>query len=163
MAKRFNASQKDIEVKVQITEGLSDNPAKLLTSIAAGSPPNAILAWSDQTYSWASRGVVLAMDQFIKTRKIDLSEYAEAAVKCCRYKGKIYGMPLDWDPDHALYVNKRIFSEAGLDWARPPTLTVDQSLGKLRRSGRGGIAQGCLPSGASAVFAAPRCTGGGWR
>jgi multiple sugar transport system substrate-binding protein len=94
---------------------------KLLTTVAAGTPPD--LSYVDRyvTQSYASRGVLSPMDAMIGTSKvIKKDSFFPLLVHDTTYHGKTYGIP--HGPDVGLlYYNKDLFHAMGLDPEKPPT------------------------------------------
>jgi multiple sugar transport system substrate-binding protein len=93
---------------------------KLLTSIAAGTPPDALLWDRFLTPLYAPKGALLPLDDLLARDKIDKKTWYPEAVKELTVDGKFYGMPLDVD-NRGIFYNKAIFREVGLDPNKPPT------------------------------------------
>jgi ABC-type glycerol-3-phosphate transport system substrate-binding protein len=53
-----------------------------------------------------------------------LTQFDQAALEMCRYKGKLYCLPDDLDPLILMY-NMQLFKEAGLDPSKPPATWND--------------------------------------
>lgn len=91
---------------------------KLQTMIAGGSAPDVF--WLDPTSqmpSYAERGALLELDEFMEQDaefQQNLNNYYEMALKSGIFQGKTYGLPWIYNPE-ALFYNKNLFSEAGLD------------------------------------------------
>jgi multiple sugar transport system permease protein len=95
------------------------NPQKLMTSIAGGVPPDVIHQDRFTIGDWASRDAFMPLDDFIKRDGINPSDFYPACWNEAVYKGKVYAIPYGTD-DRALYWNKKLFREVGLDPERPP-------------------------------------------
>lgn len=100
------------------------DPQKLMTAIAGNVPPDIIYQGRFTIGDWASREAFIPLDSFVAEDKfikdgIRKSDYYESAWNEAVYKGKVYGIP-DGTDSRALYYNKRIFREAGLDPNNPP-------------------------------------------
>src|SRR5690606_21383648 len=69
--------------------------------------------------SWAREGLVTPLDDFLQTGTIDLEDMADGAEGQCIYQGQYYCLP--WGTDtYALFWNKDLFEDAGLDPDTPP-------------------------------------------
>ncbi|MBW3623584.1 MAG: extracellular solute-binding protein [Armatimonadetes bacterium] len=97
------------------------DPQKLMTSIAGGVPPDLINQDRFTIGDWASRDTFMALDDLIRTNPgpIQAKDYYPAAWNEALYRGKVYAIPSGID-DRALYYNRKLFREAGLDPDRPP-------------------------------------------
>ena len=98
-----------------------DFMTKLVSTSAAGTPPD--LSYADRyvTKSFACLGVARALDDYMKTaRAAKPTAFWPRLQHDITYKGKVWAVP--HGPDIGLlYVNKNLFREAGLDPAKPPT------------------------------------------
>jgi multiple sugar transport system substrate-binding protein len=114
---RFNAANPSINSVYTYQENFTQ---KLLTSIAGGTPPDALLWDRYITPLYAPKGALLALDDLVKRDKIDTKAFYPEAIKELTVGGKLYGLPLDVD-NRALFYNKAVFREVGLDPNKPPT------------------------------------------
>ncbi len=122
--KRFNEANTDLKLEFIIVEGLGgDSSGKFMASVAGGNPPDSLLAWADSLPGWAARQALEPMDQWLELYKFPKAEYAPASIEASTYNGKLYGWPLDWDPDCMLYWNVDMVQAAGLE--KPP-LTLEE-------------------------------------
>jgi multiple sugar transport system substrate-binding protein len=87
---------------------------KLLTGVASGNVPD--LLWLDRASiaTWASRDVLMPMNEFFSSAGIDPASFYEAAINEVTYEGEIYGLPQFMDV-RALYLNNTALGEAGAD------------------------------------------------
>ncbi len=107
-----------IKVKVLPIGGKMD-PQKLMTAIAGGTPPDVIKQDRFSVGEWASRDAFMILDDFIKRDNYPIQDYYEACLKEATYRGHIYAIPRITDA-RALYYNRKLFREAGLNPDRPP-------------------------------------------
>ncbi len=71
----------------------ADNNVKLLTAIAAGTPPEVAVGNAPYPEFWA-RGAAIPLDDMIaKSKVIDRKDVPAASWKYASYKGKTYGVP----------------------------------------------------------------------
>jgi multiple sugar transport system substrate-binding protein len=87
---------------------------KLLTNIAAGTPPEC--AYFDRFIvpSWAAEGSLTDITELATQKGVQEADYFPFAWAEANWKGQLYALPFDTD-DRALYYNKAHFEEAGLD------------------------------------------------
>ena len=100
---------------------------KLLTTVAAGTPPD--LSYIDRyvTQAYACRGVLQSMDPMIARSKVITKDmFFPRLVRDTNYHGKTYAIPSGADVG-LLYYNKDLFQAAGLDPEQPPTTWDDAS------------------------------------
>jgi ABC-type sugar transport system permease subunit/ABC-type glycerol-3-phosphate transport system substrate-binding protein len=118
----IRAAVRDFEKRTGIRVDTSSvsNPGdqqKLMTALAAKTPPD--LLWQDRftISNWAHRNAFLPLDQLIERDGIRKEDYYSACWNEVVYQGKVYGLP--WNTDaRALYYNKDIFEQEGID--HPP-------------------------------------------
>ena len=119
-AKAFEKTHPDIEVVMGSPGGHGGmDQQKLMTAIAGGYAPDVV--WQDRFMisDWASRDAFIPLDDFIKRDHINPADYYEATWKEACYQGKLYGLP--WNTDcRALYYNRTLFRQVGLDPDKPP-------------------------------------------
>jgi len=86
---------------------------KLLTNIAAGTPPEC--AYFDRfiVISWAAEGSLMDLTEYAAPLGIGPDDYYPFAWGEANWKGRLYALPFDTDC-RALYYNKDLFAEAGL-------------------------------------------------
>src|SRR5205823_10792233 len=132
---RFNATHTAIHVNTL------DNVdyQKLLTAISGGTPPDVAELFSVYIGTFANNGVIQSLDALAKGTGIDTRAYSSRALSAGLYRGKLYGIPFLNDA-LALYWNKDLFKQAGLDPTKPPqTLSqLMQVARKLEMIGSGG-------------------------
>jgi len=105
-------------IKVEPISGKTND--QVLTAVSGGTPPNVCVIWSTQTLAqWAESGVITDLDDLVKGTGLDESRFYEAALEVSKYENKWYGLPIEIDAS-AVYYNKGLFSEAGLDPEKPP-------------------------------------------
>jgi ABC-type glycerol-3-phosphate transport system substrate-binding protein len=96
---------------------------KILSQIAAGTPPDVVMMGSDIAAAWARRGNALRpLDEALKRDKVEPDKvfYAPLA-QMARASGKYYGLPQLTATDRAyLFMNKDIVAGAGLDPQKGP-------------------------------------------
>jgi multiple sugar transport system substrate-binding protein len=113
---KFNAEHTGIKAAYVLQQGMEQ---KLLTAIVGGGVPDVLIWDRFQTSLYAPKGALMAVDSFVSKDGLDLNIFYEEAVEEMRYNGNLYGLPFVVD-NRALFYNKELFREAGLDPERPP-------------------------------------------
>lgn len=97
---------------------------KLLIAIAGGNPPDLAGNYSFCVAAYADNGALTELDPMLAKSGFDRSRYVEHYLRLGEYRGKTWALPLV-PASTALVLNQRLFKEAGLDPARPPT-TIEE-------------------------------------
>lgn len=104
----------------------------------ASAIPDVLFLWPTPRY--AADGVLENLDPYIEQSGYDLSDYWPALLESASYNGSVYGLPRDISVE-ALYYNKDIFDEAGVeyptdDWTWDDLLAAAEKLSVVEASGR---------------------------
>lgn len=131
-------------VPVEVNAGVVND--KILAALTSSEPPDIIvLSGGDAVKSLAKENVVLQLNDTINSSGIDLNDFYPASLIQCKQGDVIWCLP--WGADiYALYWNKDLFEEAGLDPEKPPKtmeelveyadkLTKKEADGKLSQIG----------------------------
>ena len=97
---------------------------KLLIAIAGGNPPDLAGNYSYTVAAYADNGALTDLGPLLAKSGFDRSRYIEHYMRLGEYRGKTWALPLV-PASTALLLNQRLFKEAGLDPARPPT-TIEE-------------------------------------
>ncbi|HZT41641.1 MAG TPA: ABC transporter substrate-binding protein [Chthonomonadaceae bacterium] len=136
LCRRFEAEHPGVTVH---NVGAS-NMEKLVRAIVAGAPPDlAYLYDTTPVGPLAANGAVRVLDGDFARSGLRESDFLPGAIAQGRYKGHLYAMPVTRD-SRALYWNRTVFREAGLNPDRPPqtleeTLTLAARLTRRRPDG----------------------------
>ena len=106
-------------VKVEVTAPVADD--KVLAGLTGSEPPDIlILSGGDLVKSWNREGLIVPLDNLVLQYNIDVNDiYPAPLAQCKDDKGHILCLP--WGNDvYALFWNKDLFEEAGLDPEKPP-------------------------------------------
>jgi multiple sugar transport system substrate-binding protein len=117
----FNASQNRIFVRYLVTAGIDQ---KTLIAVAGGDPPDVVGLWNYNVPLYAETGAILPLDDLAEPFGVKVENYAPGFRAIMRHAGPD-GRERMWATIHtggtlALYYNKRMFREAGLDPEKPP-------------------------------------------
>ena len=120
----FERRHPNIDVRVLSMGAGGMNPQKLMTAIVGKVPPDVIYQDRFTIGDWASRDTFMSLDDLLardqdKPDRIKPDEFYKACWAEAIYKGKVYAIPYNTD-DRALYYNRKLFREVGLDPDRPP-------------------------------------------
>ena len=114
----FDLYTEETGIKVTVNSPVDD--PKVISGLSGNAPPHVlVLGGPDNIGSWAREGLVTPLDDFLQTGEIDLEDMADGAEGQCIYQGQYFCLP--WGTDtYALFWNKDLFEEAGLDPETPP-------------------------------------------
>jgi multiple sugar transport system substrate-binding protein len=121
MIEAFQAKNPDITINrtyIARTEGTQADE-KLLTAIAGGAPPDVYKFDRFIVSQFAAQGFLTDLTDLASKAGIKAEDYFPFAWEEAVYKNKLYALPYDTDT-RALWYNKDLFKEAGLDPEKPP-------------------------------------------
>jgi multiple sugar transport system substrate-binding protein len=117
MIQNFRDTNTDIELESvykPTTEGTQMSEA-LLTSIAAGNPPDAAFFDRFIVAAWAAEGSLTDLTDLCASAGVKEADYYPFAwTEVTGWQNKVWALPFDTD-DRALYFNKKILRDAGYD------------------------------------------------
>ncbi|MBA3629033.1 MAG: extracellular solute-binding protein [Actinobacteria bacterium] len=100
------------KVKVKLTPGEFDNQ-KFLSAAASGSPPDVIHVDRTIVGSFAARGALISLDDYIDATNLDTGIYYDSAMEQVTVDGSVYGIPQFSNVVVAI-LNNTAMKEAGL-------------------------------------------------
>jgi multiple sugar transport system substrate-binding protein len=120
MVQQFEKTHPGIHVtESAITGTQSTTTAKVLSSIAAGDPPDVFTEWWPVLGEFAADGDILPMNQYLTGQYAGFEKWEwPVSVQGGSYKGSLYAVPMSMN-SFALYYNKQILAKAGI--MSPPT------------------------------------------
>jgi len=115
----FEAKNPNIKVTVEVVPW-GDYWTKLLTAVSGGEAYDTFWMNGPNFPVYASKGVLMDLQDRITQDNIDMTKYPESLVKLYSYKDHVYGLPKDFDTI-GLFYNKDLFDKAGVayptgDW-----------------------------------------------
>jgi ABC-type glycerol-3-phosphate transport system substrate-binding protein len=138
----FNASQNRIVVRYLITAGIDQ---KTLISVAGGDPPDVVGLWNYNVPLYAETEAILPLEDLAAPFGVRLENYAPGFRAVMEHPDRT-GRTRMWATINtggtlALYYNKALYREAGLDPERPPRTIeeldeYDRKLTKIGADGR---------------------------
>jgi multiple sugar transport system substrate-binding protein len=120
--------QKNPDIKINRTYVAQDQGTqanqKLLTAIAGGNPPDIYKFDRFIVAQFAAQDFLTDLTELASKSGVSQDDYFPFAWEEATYKGKLYALPYDTDT-RALWYNKDIFKEVGLDPEKPPQNTTE--------------------------------------
>ena len=118
MISEFESANPDIKINaVMVPQAYVER--KLTLSIAGEVPPDVVRFYAHLGGGMMSKGALENLEDLIKSDDFDLKDFYAAGIEQNTFGGKLYGIPWVLSPN-ALYYNKKLFREAGLDPNKPP-------------------------------------------
>lgn len=116
LVNKFNKTHNHIRVKMLT---ISEPRKKTLLAITGGTPPDVISSIAAWVPELASRGALIPLDNYCKENMIGENLFMPAFWKMLNLYGHTWALPTT-PTATALYWNKDLFKEAGLNPERPP-------------------------------------------
>lgn len=140
----FTARHPDISVRLQAIQGTdwADFFAKILTMVAAGTPPDVCVVATEGAQLFAER-LAEPLDEFIKRDAAQVQDYFDdvhpSLIEAFMYKGSFYQMPIDFNAAN-MYFNTGAMRRAGVpypaaDWTHQDFLTMARQMRRAAGSG----------------------------
>ena len=140
----FTARHPDIPVRLQAIQGTdwADFFAKILTMVAAGTPPDVCVVATEGAQLFAER-LAEPLDEFIKRDAAQVQDYFDdvhpSLIEAFMYKGSFYQMPIDFNAAN-MYFNTEAMRRAGVpypaaDWTHQDFLTMARQMRRAAGSG----------------------------
>jgi multiple sugar transport system substrate-binding protein len=105
-------------------ERIDTDLVKLFSMLAAGQQVDCVRLYGTYMPAYVSKGVALDLtDYFNASEYIPPSELLDVN-DLFVVKGKRYGMVKDWSPDYAIFINKSIWEEMGVELPESPTADI---------------------------------------
>ena len=104
---------KSAGVSVSLNKATFD-PQKFTAQIASGKVPDLIYMDRAQVATYASKGLVIPLDQCFKDNNVDATKaYYPAILDAVKYQGDTYAIPEFWQTN-AIMLNQRVLKKAGV-------------------------------------------------
>ena len=111
--KAYNEKSDKYEVEATSTP----DTQKIMVAIQAGNGPDITDDFSNNVGSYASKGIMMPLDDMIAESGYDMSDFIPSTVESCKYDGKLYALPVGLNL-MALFYNKTLLADAG--YTEPP-------------------------------------------
>lgn len=90
---------------------------KIMVAIQSGNGPDVVSNFSSNVGSYASKGIMLPLDEYVEKNQTDLSDYIPVTLESCKFEDKLYALPCGMNL-MGLFYNKTLLAEAG--YTEPP-------------------------------------------
>ncbi len=110
-------------VDLEIVEAFDEQT--LLTAVASDNVPDALWLSRFEIATWASRGVLMPLTDYIERDSYDTSIFYESAIEESTYEDQLYGIPGGMDV-RALFINLDHLAEIDVDAAAIDTSNWEQ-------------------------------------
>lgn len=114
IADKYMAEHEDVDIQVELGT-YKDHFTKLETQSQGDVMPDIFFMNAPNFLKFASNDVLEPLDDIISEKNINMDDFPDALKDMYRYEDQQYGIPKDWDLG-ALWYNKEIFDEAGVDY-----------------------------------------------
>lgn len=105
-------------------QALGDVDKRMLIAAAGGDPPDVAGLPDRFVPPYADQGALRPLDDLADEFSLDLDAFKPIWLDICRFDGKLYALP-STPYTIALYYNRQLFRDAGLDPDRPPQTTAE--------------------------------------
>src|SRR6478752_912253 len=118
----FTRLHPEIRVKVQAIQAVDwkDFFTKILTMVAAGTPPDVVYVATEGAQLFAEK-LAHPLDDYVRRDAADMRDYFDdvhpSLLEAFMYQGNLYQLPLDWNAAN-MYLNTTTFAQAGLERPR---------------------------------------------
>lgn len=124
MREIFEEQNPNIKVNIE-TVGYGDYFVRLMTSVVAGTAPDAFELNFENFAAYAMKGTIQPLDELIEKSGFDISVSDPNALAAFRSGGKQYGLPFSFSNVIILY-NKDLFDQAGVSYPTSDWTWADQ-------------------------------------
>ncbi|MBU1078581.1 MAG: sugar ABC transporter substrate-binding protein, partial [Spirochaetes bacterium] len=115
VSEKFMEKNPDVKVNIENVD-YELYWSKLLTMIAAGTPPDVIFLESNRMTSYITKGSLTDLTPFIeKDEKFRIEDFFNIAISPYMRNGRLFGLPNDV-ATVVMFYNKNLFDEAGLPY-----------------------------------------------
>lgn len=139
LVKAFNAHHPDIPVRIQAIQGAdwSNFFAKILTMVAAGTPPDVCVVATEGAQLFADR-LAEPLDSYVQRDATFMKDYFDdvhpSLIEAFMYRGSLYQLPIDFNAAN-MYFNTKALQQAGValptdTWTHEDFLTTARAMRK---------------------------------
>ncbi|MBP5383653.1 MAG: sugar ABC transporter substrate-binding protein [Lachnospiraceae bacterium] len=140
---KFEAANPGVTIVLEPTSW-GEYWTKLETAASGGAVADVFQLNGPNIGKYASAGVIVPIDELLKTSDIDLSNYPEALINLYTVDNQLYGVAMDYDTI-GLWYNKELFDAAGMEYPNENWTWDDMAdaAKKLTSGDQYGIIAGC--------------------
>jgi len=110
---RFHDGRPGVRVSLEAVTNQAEYRDRILTSIAAGTPPDVFLLDNIDIPAFAARDVLLDLTPYVPRVGLDTSDFDRQVREIFTVDGKLLALPKGFTPMVVVY-NRRLFREAGI-------------------------------------------------
>ena len=110
---KFQKQHPNIKLKIE-SESWGNYHTKLNTQIITNTAPDVMLFKASDIYSYCEKNALLDISDLIETEKYPLDSLFSNSVESCKWKGKIYGLPISNNVS-AIYLNLNLFEKYDIE------------------------------------------------
>ena len=140
--KQFEAENPDVKIEVT-TIPYPEYQQRLLTAVQGGNAPDVSTVDQIWNSAFAEAGAIAKLDHLAKGSNVSAGNFFPGAWDSANYKGNLWGIPFNVDVWFFVFINKKLFFDAGID---PASITSWDGLkagaAKLTDKGKGQFAIG---------------------
>ncbi len=152
LIKTFEDDHPGLKIQTQVTSNGPDYVAKVLAQKASNTMPD-VLGVENQTMFpyFQSKGVLLDLTSYLKKdQSFDRKEFYPKIIGRYTVDDRVYGVPYDCQPVCGVFLNKKLFEDAGADlptgdWTWDQMIALGKKLTK--RQGNRTVQYGLDPGG----------------
>jgi multiple sugar transport system substrate-binding protein len=118
------------------------NDQQFLAAVASGNAPDLVYLDRQKVGTYAAKGAFLPLSSCIKSQKINMKQYRQAAVNEVTYKGKVYGIPEFYDVRTILIDNDVLdITHTPIGWLNPakPAQLLAAAKKMVKMDGNGNV------------------------
>lgn len=148
VAELYEEIQDEVGVRITYAPPTADTQVRLLTSIAAESPPDVAFVLPEHYPQLTGLGVVTDLGPYLAADGLGEADFNPAIWEAMSLTGSVYSMPAMVDPNFPLFYNRTVLEDAGLDPDVPPVTLDDlteMSEAILQRNGNQVTRIGTMP------------------
>lgn len=126
LAKAYEKTHPEVGVRITYAPATGIGiQQKLQVAIASGDPPDVAQIIPYETPQWAELGIMTDLTPYLKRDGLGEKDFIKPAWHDMNYKGKVWQLQWDADPNFPFFWNKDLFEKCGLDPEKPPK-TIDE-------------------------------------
>lgn len=149
LAEAYEHSQPNVGVKITYAPATGIGvQQKLQVAIASGDPPDVAQIVPYETPQWSELGIMTDLTPYLKRDGVGEKNFIKPAWHDMNYKGKVWQLQWDADPNFPFFWNRDLFEKCKLDPDKPPQTIeeVDEySKAILKKSGSNVVQIGLIP------------------
>jgi multiple sugar transport system substrate-binding protein len=120
------------------------NDQQFLAAVASGNSPDLVYLDRQKVGTYAAKGAFMPLTSCIKSQKINMKQYRQAAVNEVTYKGQIYGIPEFYDVRTILVDNDVLdITHTPIGWLNPakPDKLLDAAKKMFKTDSNGNVSR----------------------